>query len=297
MFFLLSAGLACSTANKLPPMESPSTPEQQKVDQVPKYRLKKVIAVDGRQGVACDGEFYYVSGSTSLYKYSKDGQLVAEEKDPFKGYEVAANHIGDIDVFENELFLSIEWFVDGQGKDIQIAVHDAQTLQFKRSFPFEQASGQLEVSGIAVDRESRKIWMSSWVGGNSGKYLYQYDLDSGQYLRKLELDTPPQWIQGVFFDQGLLYVTADDGDAELDEYDHLYTVVVADEGKGEVALDWTFEEVRRVGEIEGLAVDPQTNELLVHFNRGKRIVQGMPKGLYPGYTEEIHEIYVFSRRP
>jgi len=33
---------------------------------------------------------------------------------------------------------------------------------------------------------------------------------------------------------------------------------------------------------------------LVHFNRGKRIVQGMPKGLYPGYTEEIHEVYVFT---
>ena len=33
------------------------------------YRLKRVIPVEGRQGVAADSNFYYVSGSTALYKY------------------------------------------------------------------------------------------------------------------------------------------------------------------------------------------------------------------------------------
>lgn len=292
MFTLLTIGLACS-ASKSP--IAPPTPPQNLLESIPKYSLERVLPVAGRQGIACDGEFYYVSGSTSLYKYTKDGALVAKEETPFKEYDVAANHIGDIDVFENELYLSVEWFVDGQGKDIQIAVHDAETLQFKRSFPFDSSSGQLEVSGITVDRNNREIWMSSWVGSDSGKHLYQYDLDSGQYLGKLALDKPAQWVQGVYVHQGLLYLTADDGDAELEEYDHLYTVSPTGDNKGQVRLDWTFEEVRRVGEIEGLAVDPKTGELLVHFNRGKRIVQGMPKGLYPGYTEEIHEIYVFSR--
>jgi hypothetical protein len=31
-------------------------------------------------------------------------------------------------------------------------------------------------------------------------------------------------------------------------------------------------------------------------NRGKRIVLGMPKGLYPGYEKEIHEVYVYRIR-
>ena len=30
------------------------------------YRLKRVIPVEGRQGVAADSNFYYVSGSTAL---------------------------------------------------------------------------------------------------------------------------------------------------------------------------------------------------------------------------------------
>ena len=65
------------------------------------------------------------------------------------------------------------------------------------------------------------------------------------------------------------------------------------EAGGKVVLERTFDDVRRAGEIEGLSVDPTTGELLVHFNRGKRIVLGMPKGFYPGYDREIHEVYVY----
>ena len=35
------------------------------------YRLKRVIPVEGRQGIAADSAYYYVSGSTALYKYDK----------------------------------------------------------------------------------------------------------------------------------------------------------------------------------------------------------------------------------
>ena len=34
------------------------------------YRLKRVIPVEGRQGIAADSAYYYVSGSTALYKLS-----------------------------------------------------------------------------------------------------------------------------------------------------------------------------------------------------------------------------------
>ena len=52
----------------------------------------------------------------------------------------------------------------------------------------------------------------------------------------------------------------------------------------------TFTEFLRAGEIEGLDFDAASGELVVLSNRGKRIVLGMPKGLYPGYDREIHEI-------
>ena len=33
------------------------------------YRLKKVIPVAGRQGIAIDKDYYYVSDTRALYKY------------------------------------------------------------------------------------------------------------------------------------------------------------------------------------------------------------------------------------
>ncbi len=56
----------------------------------------------------------------------------------------------------------------------------------------------------------------------------------------------------------------------------------------------TFDEVTRQGEIEGLCFDRENSRFLLLYNRGARIVRGMPKGFYDGYTEEIHEVFVFD---
>ena len=261
------------------------------------YTLVGSFEVKGRQGVCTDGEFYYVSGSKALYKYDKKGNLLQTNETPFEGYSIPSNHIGDIDVLDGEIFVSAENFMDGVGKDIQIAIHDAKTLKLKRTFRFEPSSGQEEVSGITVDPDKRSVWMCSWVGEESGRYLYEYSLDSGKFLRKVHLQPVPQWVQGVFYWKGNLYLTADDGTADLEEPDHLYRVNITDKSYASVVLEKTFTEVKKQGEIEGLTIDPKTGELLVHFNRGARIVLGMGKGLYPGYDREISEVYRYKMTP
>lgn len=40
------------------------------------YKLSKVIEVEGRQGIAADDKYYYISSSTELFKYDKEGNLV-----------------------------------------------------------------------------------------------------------------------------------------------------------------------------------------------------------------------------
>jgi hypothetical protein len=72
---------------------------------------------------------------------------------------------------------------------------------------------------------------------------------------------------------------------------------VTDKTFAPVTLEKTFTEIKRQGEIEGLAFDVKTGELLVHFNRGARIILGMPKGFYDGYTKEISEVYRFAVTP
>ena len=114
---------------------------------VHQYELISSVEVNGRQGVCSEGDYYWVSGSTTLAKYDKDWKLIKTNDDPFKGYTLEVNHIADIDVYNNELYIGAEYFMDGVGKNIQIAVYDADTLELKRTFPFEAESGQLECSG------------------------------------------------------------------------------------------------------------------------------------------------------
>lgn len=272
-------------------------PEDSEAQMMPqyKYALEDVHEVNGRQGVCSEGDYYWVSGSKTLAKYDKNWKLIAENKDPFKGYEIEVNHIADIDVYNNELYIGAEYFMDGVGKNIQIAVYDGDTLELKRTFPFEESSGQLECSGIAVNPDNGTVWMCSWVGEESGRYLYDYDLKSGKYLGKVHMQMPPQWLQGIAYYNGYFYMTADDGTADDNEPDHLYRAKI-EEGKTDciVTLERTFDDVTKQGEIEGLTFDKAENRLLLLYNRGARIVLGMPKGFYEGYDREISEVFVYN---
>ena len=264
-------------------------------DKNKEYLLDSSNKVVGRQGIATDGKYYWVSGSTTLVKYDKDWNIIKENSNPFEGYKIEVNHIGDIDVYNNELYLGVEYFTDGIGKNIQVAVYDGDTLELKRVFKFNDKTGQLECSGIAVDNDHGFVYMVSWIDDESSNYIYKYDLKSEEYLGKIEMDNPPKWIQGIAYNDNYLYVTADDGDADKDEPDNMYKIAVnGDETSAKVTLEKTFNDVIRQGEIEGLTFDKINNQLLLLYNRGARIILGMPKGFYDGYDEEIHEVFTYN---
>ena len=259
------------------------------------YELKDVHQVAGRQGVCTEDGYYWVSGSTTLTKYDSNWNVVSENDKPFEGYTLEVNHIGDIDVYNNELYLGVEYFMDGEGKNIQVAVYDGDTLKLKRVFPFRADTGQLECSGIAVDADSRTVYMTSWIDDESSEYLYMYDLDTGDYKGKLKMEPSPKWLQGIAYFEGNLYVTSDDGDADSDEPDNMYRIDVSEKNdSGEVVLERAFDDVTRQGEIEGLTFDPEKRQFLLLYNRGAKIIAGMPSGFYEGYTEEIHEVFVYD---
>ncbi|HBE15159.1 MAG TPA: hypothetical protein DCY72_02775 [Ruminococcaceae bacterium] len=274
-------------------------PEDSTAVMLPKYSytLKGSHEVKGRQGVCSEGDYYWVSGSTTLAKYDKDWNLIKINEEPFKGYDIEVNHIADIDVYNNELYIGAEYFMDGVGKNIQVAVYDGDTLELKRTFPFEAESGQLECSGIAVNPDNGTVWMCSWVGEESGRYLYGYDLKTGKYQGKVHMQMPPQWLQGIAYYDGYFYMTADDGTADDKEPDHLYRTKI-NEGATSciVTLERTFDDVTLQGEIEGLTFDHATKQLLLLYNRGARIVLGMPKGFYDGYDKEISEVFVYDMK-
>ena len=283
LFFLLLCGCTQMSNTEVPKMQTT-------------YHLLASHEVNGRQGIAYENGCYYVSGSTTLTKYDKNWNILAETTDPFStGFEKQVNHIGDIDVYQNEIYCGVELFLDGVAKNIQIAIYDAETLTLKRTFPFEPDSGQTECSGIAVNPDNDTVWMCSWADGESGRYLYKYDLATGAYLGKIHLHAVPQWIQGVAYHDGAYYITADDGDADFDEPDHIYKAMIPDGATHcKVTEEKELDDVIKQGEIEGLSFDTDSNHLLVLYNRGARIILGMPSGFYAGYDHEIHEVFEYE---
>lgn len=271
------------------------------------YRLKKVIPVEGRQGIAIDKDHYYVSCSKVLYKYDKEGNLLLKNDRPFEGLKLTANHFGDIDVWNGELYCGIETFIDGRGENIQVAVYDAGTLTFKRALEWDPASGQVEVSGLAVDRQRNMVWMSDWV---DSRYVYCYSLETGKYYTKMQCRPMPYWCQGIFIADNTMLFTADDGESTFHIADNIYAADISDvpytgtaNGEaagamaGKLSLFREMTDFRRAGEIEGLSIDPVNDDLVVLNNRGVQIILGMPKGPFEkeGYTGEIHELYVYEK--
>lgn len=288
------AGCAQAEQQQTSPTTDSSRPEDNAANLLPAhtYELLGSHEVDGRQGIAAEGDSFWVSGSTTLSRYDTDWNLETTNDAPFdKGYEHEVNHIGDIDVYQGEVYCGVELFLDGVASNIQIAVYDGETLELKRTFPFEPKSGQDECSGIAVDPDTESVWMCSWTA--TGRYLYRYDLTTGAYLGRVQLHASPQWIQGVAYYDGSLYVTADDGDADFDEPDHVYRLTAPkDATHATVALERTLDDVTRQGEVEGLTFTDD-GQMMVLYNRGARIILGMPSGFYDGYDSEVHEVFTW----
>ena len=121
------------------------------------YRLKKVIPVAGRQGIAIDSNYYYVSDTKVLYKYDKHGNLIMKNDQPFQNPEIA-NHFGDIDIYNGEIYCGIEKFEYGRGYNIAVSIYDAETLKWKRDLPWSPESGQV------LPLTARKTWFGCPTG-------------------------------------------------------------------------------------------------------------------------------------
>ena len=271
-----------------------------------------------------------MSDTRVLYKYTKDGKMVMKNDKPFQKPELA-NHFGDIDVWKGEIYTGNEKFEYGRGYNIMIDIFDAETLKYKRSLPWAPESGQVECSGLAVDRERNMVWISDWV---DSRYVYCYDLETGKYYTKMQCRPTPYWCQGIFICDGKILFTADDGESTFHIADNIYvaditelpytglvngTEVVKDtpfsvkleNGKvvkrtgkiaggakaGKVELFREMNDFKRAGEIEGLAIDPTNDDLVVLNNRGTQIILGMSQGPFTeeGYTGEVHELYIYEK--
>ncbi|MCR4627239.1 MAG: hypothetical protein K5640_06285 [Treponema sp.] len=299
------------------------------------YRLKKVVEVPGRQGIAADKDYFYVSDTRGLYKFDHNWNLVKSrvqtKNDGLFPHPEQANHFGDIDVYDGKIYTGNEKFEYGRGYNIAVSIYDANTLEWIEDIPWSAESGQVEVSGVAIDREKKLVWLSDWV---DSRYVYAYSLETKKYYTKMQCRPEPYWCQGIYIADGTMLFSADDGESTYHIADCIYKADVSEvpytglvygtevvkenpwsvkleNGKcvtrtgliagGAFAKPLTMlremKDFRRAGEIEGLTIDPVTDDLLVLNNRGTQIILGMSQGPFKdeGYTKEIHEVYIYEK--
>lgn len=259
------------------------------------YILKKHFQVTGRQGITTDGENYYVSGTKSIEKYDKNGRVLLVNNSPFDKQSELLNHFGDLSLNDGLLYLGAEFFKDGEARNLNISIYDANTLSFVKNIPLDTESGQKEISAIAVDKDNQSFWATAWGYDESSHYIYQYAMSDGRFIKRIRLSPALPLIQGISYANGNLFITSDDGQADNKAPDSLYLVNVKQALKQEgdnAVLQYKFTDFKGFGEIEGVNV--LNDELLVLNNRGMRIVKGMPIEPYPGYKKEISEVYIYG---
>ena len=261
------------------------------------YTLNDVHEVDGRQGIAWENGYFYVSGNTTISVYDRNWTLRRKTKSPLKGIKASVNHIGDIDVYKGQIYAGIEYFNNGSSQNPMIAVYDVKTLERREVCPLDSSSGQKEISGIAVDPDNRILWICSWASGKGGWYLYKYDLQTKKYIGRVRLQAAPQQVQGIAYYDGWIYFSSDDGTADYDEPDHVYRCQVDPSLSAfRVYPECSMEDVIMQGEVEGITFDKENKQMLISYNRGIRIIDGVSYGYYPGYTKEVREIYVYDAK-
>ena len=176
-------------------------------------RLNPVVSMFSAQGLCCDGEHFYASGSltgvgfTGLAKFElnmrpqkvKAMVLPKELKEQY-----GSDHIGGIDCANGIIYAPVEG--EGYVHDL-IALFDCETLEFTGTY--YDLSGDRFGDGIpwcAVDAQAGLLYTSRF---DNVTEIYQYDLATMEYVGSVKLDRELFRLQGGSVYDGKLYLSYD----------------------------------------------------------------------------------------
>lgn len=233
-------------------------------DIYPYESVSKVVGIESlnrSQGVTTDGEAWYFSGKTALVKIAFDNQTVLaanfnaiteELKDTY-----GSAHIGGISYYNGKIYAPLE-----DSKKWQhpiIALYDAQTLEYTgicKELPSELLTRG--VPWVTVDAERGYFYCSH---SKSVEKLLCFDLETLEYVKSIDVETPIDAIQGGEMYDGLLYVGTNDSTRAV------YTIN-PDNGKVEKLFDRIMYQPKWIdnfgGEGEDLTVYPMEDGTLIH---------------------------------
>ncbi|MBQ6264799.1 MAG: hypothetical protein IJK60_05060 [Clostridia bacterium] len=226
-------------------------------------KLAPTVSMFAGQGLCCDGEFFYTSGSmtgvgfTGLAKFDLNmkclKRVMSAIPDEFKtSYQ--SDHIGGIDCFGGKIYAAVEG--DGYKYNF-VLVYDCKTLEYTGEY-YNLTSEYLTdgIPWLAVDGENKLLYTSKF--SDVGEILV-YDLESMQLTDKVELSRTVDRIQGGSVYEGILYLSYD-ADDSTDEQ-----VLAVNLETGAVSVEFERHLPNYDNEAEDICVYPLSDGTLFHI--------------------------------
>ena len=228
-----------------------------------KEKLTPAVSMFAGQGLCCDGEFFYSSGSitavgfTGLAKFDLNmnckKRVFSAIPDEFKT-RFQSDHIGGIDCANGKIYASVE----GEGYKYNfVLVYDCDTLEYTGEY-YDLTSEYLTdgIPWLAVDRENGMLYTSKFSDVNE---ILVYDLETMELTRTIALSETVNRIQGGSVYGGVLYLSYD-ADDSTDEQ-----VLAVNTEDGTVSIEFERHLPNYDNEAEDICVFPLQDGSLFHI--------------------------------
>lgn len=173
------------------------------------YNLSVVEAsphVGAHQGIAYDGQYYYVIDTNRIDKYDLSWVKVASNTSPLASTGTPnVNHLGDGTVHNGELYIVYERYPSGPYINQHVGVFNLADLSFNRSYDIS-AQGH-EVSSICFDSVNGYFVITDFTSAGTS-VLHKYATDFS-YLGSIVTPAISK-KQGIAYYDGFFY-TSEDG--------------------------------------------------------------------------------------
>lgn len=230
-------------------------------------KLTGIEALYAGQGITCDGEYYYTSGSAFNQKSGIGVQFIAKwTVEGFKKVKInyvpiplknkkesGSGHIGGISCYNGKIYAAVE------GTDYSINfiyVYSAENLSLKKIYDVSCSYLDDGIPWVAVDGTNNYIYTSRW--GETDK-LIRYNLSDMSPAGYVVLSENISRIQGGEFFEGKLYLSKDNPHSTEE------TVLCVDTDTGNVSTYLNFTMNSSDNESEDLTVFPLNDGSLFHI--------------------------------
>lgn len=189
----------------------PSSNEQAELVSQKQYVLDEAFATG--QGLATDGEYLYSSGAmsalymTALAKINmKTGEVVKKNLSalPLEFTKKGYDHIGAISLASNTIYATVE---HRNEKDPLVLLFDKNTLEYTgKCFALDQTYLYDGIPWCAVDEDNALLYTSPF---HHAEYILAFSLEDMSFVKKIDLSSELDRIQGAVYYNGKLYANLD----------------------------------------------------------------------------------------